>query len=357
MTGFPIPFMSYTITLIEGDGIGPEIVAAALRVLDATGVPLRYERRMAGAGAEARYGHTLPRDTVDSLSTNCVGLKGPLIVPRGSPPVRVESLGKTFATPNAALRGVCRAFANVRPAKRFDGVPGRYRDLAIDLVLVREVSEGIYIARESEPAPGRAEAVLLTTEHASERIARFAFELARREHRRRVTAVHKANVLDRTDGLFLRTFERVAADYATTGHDDLMVDAAAARMVLDPAAYDVIVAPNQYGDILSDLAAAVVGGLGLGPGANYGERAALFEACHGAAPDIAGTGIANPIAVILSGAMMLEHLGEHAAARQVRTAVEEFLRRGEGFTPDLGGTGTTSGVAERIVRRMEEGAR
>lgn len=346
----------HAITLIPGDGIGPEISDATLHVLRATGVELDVERREAGAAAQQHFGHPLPPETIESLTTRRVALKGPLIVDRGAPAVVVESPRRVYATPNAALRGVCSAFANVRPCKRFRGVPGRYADEPINLIIVREVSEGIYIGREEEIEPGRAEAVLLTTRAGSERIARFAFELARRKNRSRVTAVHKANVLDKTDGLFLRTFYEVAGRFSDVQADDMMIDAACARMVLRPTDFDVIVAPNQYGDILSDIAAAAVGGLGLGPGGNYGEEIALFEACHGAAPDIAERGVANPLALILSGAMMLEHLGELEAAERIRRAVETFCERGVGFTPDLGGDGTTSGVAARLAALIQENA-
>lgn len=340
------------ITLIEGDGIGPEITAATLRVLEASGADLEFDRQPAGAAAEERHHHPVPEGTVRSLRDTGVGLKGPLVVDRSSPVVRVGAT-EVYPTANAALRGVSKAFANVRPARSFKGVPGRYAELDVDLVIVREVSEGIYIAREREVEPDGAEAVLLTTRTASRRIARLAFELARGRERRHVTAVHKANVLDKTDGLFLKSFYEVAQSYPDLISIDFMIDAAAANIVLDPTAFDVIVAPNQYGDILSDVAAAVVGGLGLVPGANYGERATLYEACHGAAPDIAGKGVANPIALILSAAMMLHDLDERRAAERIARGVERFLERGEGFTPDLSGSGTTAGVAERIVRLME----
>jgi isocitrate dehydrogenase (NAD+) len=260
---------------------------------------------------------------------------------------------RTYGSPNAALRGECHIFANVRPAKRFVGVTGRFSDLSVNLVIVREVSEGIYVGGERKTGTGRAEAIVVATEEAAERIARFGFKLAQREHRKKVTLVHKANVLPYSDGLYLETFYRVAHEFPGFSAEDRMIDAAAAQMVLDPTAYDVIIAPNQYGDILSDLAAAVVGGLGLGPGGNYGEQIAFFEACHGAAPDIAGKNIANPIALILSGAMMLDHLGEQKQAARVRRGVEEFLNRREGFTPDLGGTGTTKETAEAICRLIE----
>ena len=340
-------------TLIPGDGIGPEIVEATLRVLAATGAEIEWDRQPAGAATQALGGASLPPETVASLRRNRLGLKGPLVVEKGSPPVELSD-GRVFATPNAALRGVCDAFANVRPCRLFPGVPSRFRGVPVDLIVVREVSEGIYIGRERMIDAQTAEAVLLTTRAASERISRFAFDLARRLRRKRVTAVHKANVLDKTDGLFLRTFHEVARDYGDLEADDCMIDAAAARLVTAPESFDVIVAPNQYGDILSDLTAAIVGGLGLGPGANYGDKIALFEACHGAAPDIAGRNVANPLALILSGAMLLDHIGEIAAGDRVREAVARFLAAGRGLTPDLGGDGTTSGVADRLIRLLEE---
>ncbi len=345
--------MSYRATLIPGDGIGPEIVEATVRVLASTGVDIEWERRAAGAAAQTAEGSPLPASTVESLRRNRLGLKGPLIVERGSPPLELPD-GRVFATPNAGLRGVCDAYANVRPCRLFPGVPSRFRGVNVDLIVVREVSEGIYIGRERMVDEQTAEATLLTTRAASERIARFGFELAHKLGRKRVTAVHKANVLDKTDGLFLRTFHEAAADYPDIASDDRMIDAAAAQLVTSPDSFDVIVAPNQYGDILSDLAAAIVGGLGLGPGANYGDEIALFEACHGAAPDIAGRNRANPLALILSGAMLLDHVGEDAAGERVRQAVADFLAAGRGLTPDLGGDGTTAGVADALVRLVEE---
>ncbi|QDT55883.1 Homoisocitrate dehydrogenase [Caulifigura coniformis] len=340
---------THRVTLIPGDGIGPEIVDATVRVLEASGAQLRFEECQAGFGGQSRFGHPVPDETVNSLHRNRIGIKGPLLVDRGGQPVVLNG-GARYATANAALRGVCAAFANVRPVRSFAGIRGRYADLTIDLVIVREVSEGIYVGREIEIEPDHsAEATLVTTRAASERIARFAFELARRDSRKRVCAVHKANVLGRTDGLFLRSFYDVASEFPDIKAEDQMIDAAAALMVLNPARFDVIVAPNQYGDILSDLAAAIAGGLGVGPGGNFGNEISLFEACHGAAPDIAGRGIANPLALVLSGAMMLDKLGEEVAARRVRNGVEKFLRRGEGLTPDIGGNGTTRQAADRIV--------
>jgi isocitrate dehydrogenase (NAD+) len=339
------------VTLIPGDGIGPEIVDAAALVLRATGVALEFEQAEAGAAAERRWGHPLPAETVASLRRNRVGLKGPLIVEKGSPAVRLDS-GERFATPNAALRGVCGAFANVRPCRLFAGVPSRFGGERIDLIIVREVSEGIYVGRERPVSEEAAEATLVTTRQGSERIARFAFEWAQREGRAKVTAVHKANVLDLTDGLFLRSFHDVAEQFPRIEADDMMIDASAAEMVRRPSRFDMIVAPNQYGDILSDLAASVVGGLGLGPGGNYGAEVALFEACHGAAPDIAGQGKANPIALILSAAMMLDHLHEREAAEAIRQAVAGFLEAGEDLTPDVGGSGSTMSAAEAIARRV-----
>jgi len=342
----------HAVALIPGDGIGPEIITATLNVLEATGVRIDYERCLAGAAAEKQAGSPVPAATLESLRRTGVGLKGPLIVEPGSPPVVFDRPKRTYGSPNGALRGECGLFANVRPAKVFEGVPGRFSDLAVDLVIVREVSEGIYVGGERRVGPDRAKATVIATRKAAERVARFGFDLARKERRRRVCLVHKANVLPYTDGLYLETFNAVAAGYPDISAENRMIDAAAAQMVLNPAAYDVIVAPNQYGDILSDLSAAVVGGLGLGPGGNYGESAAIFEACHGAAPDIAGRNTANPIAMILSAAMMLDHLGETAAAQRVRAGVAEFLKRGEGLTPDLGGSGTTSGTCTAIIRLM-----
>jgi len=342
----------YKVTLIPGDGIGPEIAEATVRVLEATRVSIDYERCLAGETGKKYVGVSLPEETLLSLHHTRIGLKGPLIVEPGSPHVLIGQPPRTYGSPNAALRGECSIFANVRPAKLFKGVPSRFPDLVIDLVVVREVSEGIYVGGERRIGPDHAEAIVVATRKAAERIARFGFNLARNQGRKKVTLVHKANVLPYTDGLYLEAFHSVSHKYPELIAEDRMIDAAAAQMVLNPMAYDVIVAPNQYGDILSDLAAAVIGGLGLGPGGNYGEHITFFEACHGAAPDIAGRNIANPIGLILSGAMMLDHLDEKKAAARVRRGVAQFLERGEGFTPDLGGTGTTSGTAEAIIRRM-----
>ncbi len=342
-----------TVTFIPGDGIGPEITAAMRQVIEATGVPLVFDVQHAGDGAHRELGHPVPPGTIESLRRHRVGIKGPLIVPWRSPVVQLPGTEERYATPNAALRGVCRAFANVRPAKLFPGVPSRFAGVNVDLVVVREVSEGAYLGRERRIDADHAEATAATSRHGSERIARFGFELARRQGRGRVHAVHKANVFDQTDGLFLDAFYDVAADYPDIEARDIMIDASMAAMIRDPAAFDVIVAPNQYGDILSDLTAAIVGGLGMGPGANHGERISCFEACHGAAPDIAGRNIANPLALILSAAMMLEHLGHDQAADRVRRAVARFLQQGQGLTPDLGGSGTTRGVADRLVALLQ----
>lgn len=339
----------HRVTFIPGDGIGPEISEATIKVLEATCVKIDYEICFAGAAAEKRFGTPLPDETLNSLHRTGVGLKGPLIVQPGSPPVVIGSPPRSYGSPNAALRGECGIYANVRPAKRLIGVPSRFSDLPINLIIVREVSEGIYIGGERKIGPSRAEAVVVATEKAAERIVRFAFKLAQKEHRKKVTLVHKANVLPYTDGLYLEVFYRVAHEFQEFLVEDRMIDAAAALMVLNPTIYDVIIAPNQYGDILSDLAAAIIGGLGLGPGGNYGEKIAIFEACHGAAPDIAGRNIANPVGLILSSAMLLDYLGEKEAADRVRRGVETYFKKGKNFTPDLGGTETTMGVSKAIA--------
>jgi isocitrate dehydrogenase (NAD+) len=343
----------YTITLIPGDGIGPEITKATIRVLEAAGVHIDYKICLAGKTAEQQYGCSIPKETLECLYQTKVGLKGPLIVEPGSPPIVIGKPPRIYGSPNAALRGECHIFANVRPVKRFNGVPGRFSDLPINIVVVREVSEGIYVGGERKISSERAEATVVATQKAAERIIHFGFKLARNENRKKVTFVHKANVLPYTDGLYFNVFYSIAREYPEIVAEDRMIDAATAQMVLNPLIYDVIIAPNQYGDILSDLAAAIVGGLGLGPGGNYGEKIAFFEACHGAAPDIAGKNIANPIGLILSGAMMLDYLGENEAADRIRKGVEEFLKKGEKFTPDLGGTGTTMGIGESIAYLIE----
>jgi isocitrate dehydrogenase (NAD+) len=340
----------HPVVLIPGDGIGPEISAAAVAVLDAAGAPLAWQEHRAGEAARVRDGDPLPAATLAAIRAAGVALKGPLVAGKQSGGVTVRREDGTAAhypSVNNALRRELALYANVRPIRSFPGVPGAAPGL--DVVVVREVTEDVYVGWEEMVGPDEARAIKRITRRASERIFRHAFEHARREGRRRVTAGHKANVLHLTDGLFLECGRAVAREYPDVAFDDLMVDALCLALVRAPERLDVVVLPNQYGDIVSDLCAGLAGSLGLAPGANLGDAAAVFEATHGAAPDIAGRGIANPIALILSGAMLLGHIGERAAERRVRDAVARVLREGRWLTPDLGGTAGTAGLARAIT--------
>ena len=333
--------MTHTITLIAGDGIGPEVTDAARRVVDASGAAVEWEPHEAGATALAKSGELLPRATVDSILRNKVALKGPI----GTP------IGKGFRSINVQLRQTLDLYANFRPAKSLPGVKSRYEN--VDLIVIRENTEGLYSGLEHVVVPGVVESLRIVTEAASRRVVRYAFEAARRHGRRKVTAVHKANILKLSDGLFLDTARLVAAGYPDILYDECIVDAAAMKLVLDPSAFDVLVMENLFGDILSDLTSGLVGGLGVTPSGNIGERAAIFEAVHGTAPDIAGKGLANPTALVLSGALMLAHLGEMAAAERVERAVRTVLAEQKTVTRDLGGTASTGEYAEALVRAME----
>ena len=330
------------ITVIRGDGIGPEIVDGALRVLDAAGCGFEYEFAEAGLTALEAGKDLLPQETLDSIARNKSVLKGPLTTP----------VGEGFRSLNVSLRKHFDLYANVRPAETFPGVRSRYED--VDLVTVRENTEGAYLALDSHiSADGeRAESKMVNTRSGSERIVRYAFELARRKRRSKVTAVHKANILKSVSGLFLTTAREVAEEYPDIEFDDMIVDATCMQLVIDPSRFDVIVTTNLFGDIISDLCAGLVGGLGLAPGANIGTEVAMFEAVHGSAPDIAGQGVANPCAIILGAALMLDHLGMAAEGDRVRAAVRAALADGDRLTPDLGGSGSTAGLAEAVAERL-----
>ncbi len=337
--------MSRRVTLIPGDGIGPEIMGAARRVLEATGVPLEWDEQLGGVAALEQSGNPLPDATLESIRRSRVALKGPLTTPVGS----------GFRSVNVALRREFNLYANVRPARTL--VPGgRYED--VDIVLVRENTEGLYVGFETFiPVDGDPKAVAqassIVTRHGCERIARFAFEYALRHGRRKVTICHKANILKTVSGLFLEVARAVGATYqGRVECNDVIIDAAAMKLVLDPSQFDVIVTTNMFGDILSDEIAGLVGGLGLAPGANIGDGAAIFEAVHGSAPDIAGKGIANPSALLLAGCEMLDYLGEAAAADRVRTALVATLRDDAIRTPDLRGHATTLEFTDAILRRL-----
>lgn len=328
-------------TLIAGDGIGPEVVAATVRVIEATGVVIKWETQMAGAMAIALEGTPLPQKTLDSIRKTGLALKGPTTTP----------IGGGHASINVALRKTLDLYANVRPIKTLPGVKSRYDH--VDLVIVRENTEDLYSGLEHIVVPGVVESIKVITEKASTRIAKFAFNYARTHGRKRITAVHKANIMKLSDGLFLDCCARVAADFPDIKYDDIIVDNCCMQLVLDPTRFDMLLLENLYGDIVSDLCAGLVGGLGLAPGANIGEKGATFEAVHGSAPDIAGKNIANPIAVILSGALLLDHIGELEAGNRVRAAVAAVLKEGKHMPRDLGGTASTSEVEEAIATRIQ----
>ena len=327
------------VTLIRGDGIGPEVAEAVLSVLEAAGAPLEFEEAVVGRRAEETEGNPLPPEVLDSIRKNRVALKGPV----GTP------IGKGFPSVNVALRKKLDLYASLRPVRNVPAVPSRFEN--VDLVVVRENTEDLYSGLEHTVVPGVVESLKIITEVASTRIARFAFEYARREGRRRVTAVHKANIMKLSDGLFLDCFRKVAAEYPDIEADDRIVDATCMRLVMNPEIFDVLLLENLYGDIVSDLAAGLVGGLGLVPGANLGKELAIFEAVHGTAPDIAGTGKANPTALLMSSVLMLRHLGQAVLATAIESALFATLAAGI-RTPDLGGTATTTGFAKAVAERL-----
>jgi len=334
--------MKTVVTLLRGDGIGPEVVDAAVRAIEATGAEIDWEPRDAGAGAIPQHGAPLPEVTLESIRRTRLCLKGPLATP----------VGGGYASVNVALRREFDLYANVRPARTFAGLAGRYDH--VDLVVVRENTEGEYSGIEHyiDPARNAAEAISIITRHGCDRIVRFAFEYARANQRKQITLVHKANILKMTSGLFLQIGREIAASYPDIAFSDLIVDNTAMQLVRDPTRFDVIVTTNLFGDILSDLTAGLVGGLGLVPGANIGEGAAIFEAVHGTAPDIAGKGMANPTAVMLAGAMMLDRLGQRERALRLERAVRQVVEAGRDLTPDLGGSGSTSSFTDRVCSEL-----
>ena len=332
--------MKHTITLIPGDGIGPEIIAATVRIIEATGVDVAWETRIMGAKALEKHGVTLPEDTIESIKRNKVALKGPQMTP----------VGKGFTSVNVGLRKALDLYANVRPVKNLPNVPSRYTD--VDLVIVRENTEGLYSGLEHTVIPGVVESLKIVTEKASLRIAKYAFEYARLHGRKKVSCVHKANIMKLSDGLFLECFERVAKDYPEIEADNKIVDNCCMQLVIKPEQFDVLVLENLYGDIVSDLCAGLIGGLGMAPGANIGEQGAVFEAVHGSAPDIAGQGVANPTAILMSGIMMLRHLGEMDAAARIEKAMLDVFAEGKSLTKDLGGLAKTDDFARAIIEKI-----
>ena len=332
--------MGYRIALIPGDGIGPEVTAAARRVVDATGLEIRWQIVPAGQSALDEVGAPLPGSTLDVIRTTDATLKGPTATPSGT----------GFRSVNVEMRQKLKLYANYRPAKSMPGVPSRYKD--VDLIVIRENTEGLYSGLEHEVVPGVVESLRVITEAASERIARFAFETATRQGRKRVTCVHKANILKLSDGLFLKTCQRIALDYPDVAFDDSIVDSACMKLVMNPHSFDVMVMENLFGDILSDLTSGMVGGLGLTPSANIGDDAAVFEAVHGSAPDIAGKGLANPTALILSAVLMLRYLKEKAVADRIENAVHRVFASGKTLTGDLGGKATTAQFVDAVLAEL-----
>jgi isocitrate dehydrogenase (NAD+) len=343
----------HRVTVIRGDGVGPEISDATIKVIEATGVKCEWDYAPVGVTAAQDWGTPLPAHSLAQFRHSGVVLKSPLFIEKMGSKVIIEredGSQQIYSTVNNALRRELGAYVNVRPVRGFEGVPAHTPDL--DVVIIRELTEDIYSGYEHRVGEGAAEAIKITTRQASERAARFAFEYARRHRRRHLSAIHKANVLQLTDGLFLRASREVAANYPEIKFDDAMVDACAYQLTRYPEQWDVLLAPNQYGDILSDMCAGLIGSFGLAPGASFGERVAIFEASHGAAPDIAGRNIVNPVALILSGAMMLDHLSEADAARRIREAVRVVLKQGRTLTPDLGGAAKTTAMTNVIIDHL-----
>jgi isocitrate dehydrogenase (NAD+) len=337
--------MAHTVTLIPGDGIGPELAEATRRVLDASGVEFNWEIVEAGEAVIAKEGTPLPQSVLDSILRNKIAIKGPITTP----------VGVGFRSVNVALRQTLSLYANLRPVRSIPGLKTRYEK--VDLVIVRENTEDLYAGIEHMVGPDAAESIKIITRAASERIARFAFEYAVANGRHKVTAVHKANIMKLSDGLFLESCRTIAAQYeGKIAFEDRIVDNMCMQLVQKPELYDVLVLPNLYGDIVSDLCAGLVGGLGVAPGANIGIDEAVFEAVHGSAPKYAGLNKANPTALMLSGVLLLRHIGEQAAAERVEGAIRAVIAEGRTVTYDLGGSAGTSDFADAIVARLESGS-
>src|SRR5688572_2055093 len=333
--------MAHRITLIPGDGIGPEVASTVVRIIEASGAQIEWETHYAGAQALEKFGETLPKELLESIQRNKVALKGPVTTP----------VGKGFTSVNVGLRKALDLYANVRPIRALPNVPCRYPEL--NLVIVRENTESLYAGLEHVVIPGVVESIKIITEKASTRVSKFAFEFARREGRKKITCGHKANIMKLSDGLFLECFRKVAADYPEIEADDKIIDNACMQLVMRPEQFDVMLLENLYGDIVSDLCAGLIGGLGLVPGANIGELGAMFEAVHGSAPDIAGQGVANPTALLQSGILMMRHLGEREAADKVENAMLSVFKEGKVRTRDIGGTANTAEFADAIIAKMK----
>jgi isocitrate dehydrogenase (NAD+) len=334
--------MKHTVTLIAGDGIGPEVSSAVKSVIQAAGVDMCWEEAPARGDIDRRGAHVAMSDLVESIRKNRVALKGPLATAVAFGPPSI----------NVGLRKALDLYANVRPVKNLAGVESRFQN--VNMVLIRENTEDLYAGLEHEVVPGVVESLKIITEKASTRIARYAFEYARKWGRKKVHGIHKANIMKLSDGLFLTSIRKVAAEYPEIEYKELIIDNACMQMVLNPVQYDMLLLTNLYGDIMSDLAAGLVGGLGVVPSANIGENTAIFEAVHGTAPDIAGKGVANPTALLMSAILMLVHIGEERAARQIECALHMVYRDGNTLTRDVGGTATTKEFTDAVIRALEK---
>ena len=330
------------VTLIRGDGIGPEITDAAVAMIEATGAAIQWDEQQAGASAVATHSTPFPKQTLESIRETKLALKAPLTTP----------VGGGYRSVNVGIRQELELYANIRPVRTFEGLKNRYTD--VDLVVVRENTQGLYSGIEHfiDPKKDAAQAISFISRYASERVIRYAFEYARRNHRKKVTLVHKANILKLTTGLFLQVGREIAEDYPEIIFEDRIVDAMAMSLVIRPESFDVLVTTNLFGDILSDLTAGLVGGLGLAPGANHGDDVTIYEAIHGTAPDIAGKGVANPTALTLSGCMMLRDTGFTEQGDRLETAIRDVIKAGKDVTPDLGGNATTEQFAQAVIGRL-----
>jgi isocitrate dehydrogenase (NAD+) len=333
--------MAHVITLIPGDGIGPEVTESVVRIFKAAAVAVDWERQDAGVTAFKRFNQSLPAELLDSVRRNKVALKGPVTTP----------IAEGFTSVNVGLRKALDLYANLRPVRNLPGVESRFEN--VDLVIVRENTEDLYAGLEHEIVPGVVESLKIITATASTRIAEFAFEFARANGRKRVTAIHKANIMKLGDGLFLESTRTVSREHIDVSYDERIVDAVCMQLVMHPERFDMLLLPNLYGDIVSDLCAGLVGGLGVVPGANIGKDSAVFEAVHGSAPDIANMNLANPTALLLSSLMMLDHIGERTASLRIRSALDRVLSDGTVRTHDLGGQASTTEFTEAICREIE----
>ena len=328
------------ITLIPGDGIGPEVTSAVKKIIDSTGVKIDWDVQNAGIDVMEECGTPLPEHVIDSIRMNKIALKGPITTP----------IGEGFRSVNVTLRKELDLYTNLRPIKTYSGIPTRYDN--IDLVIVRENTEDLYVGIEHMVGDDAAESIKIFTRKGCERIVRYAFEYAKREGRKKVTAVHKANIMKKTDGMFLAIAKDIAKEYPDIEFEEMIIDAMCMRLVQVPETYDVLVLPNLYGDIVSDLCAGLVGGMGFAPGANIGSEYAVFEAVHGSAPDIAGKNIANPTALILSGIHMLKHIGEVEASNKIESALSSVLKEGKVLTKDIGGSASTTEFTDYIISKI-----